>query len=398
MATTSPASCAWVFTWLALLGVVPPALGLDPAYLKQWPGLERVLEDFQGSDEFDTLARQSAALNQLDRAIEDMADDRRWNNLTKDEIALRGLYRRAVADMRERVKARLSNELGPGFHWPWEEAPLQQWFSLQWQYESDPGFRAATLSRYLSAPLLEELNARKAASDARAQATGRELLRGIGYEPSTWSQMSGGEQDAMVSTGLMLIFLLLVMLVREMRRFGLLPKDVGKLRAGFRVYEVSRFTGVMQNYETSRGGTRESFQLLDGSLIFEVGISMAQVNIPDGHRVTAAWIYRSNKQEKFWYLLFVDHDSGAIRPVKIILRRLFDPGWWLLVPIVGLAFLTGIASDWVPASSPFFRGLLLAVIAAAVGGLAGDWIRRRRIGRFVRRDGPRILAAGKVGD
>ena len=397
MASKSLAGCAWVCTLLALVGIAPSALALEPAYLKEWPGLKRVLEDFQGADEYDTLARQVAALNQLDRAIEDMADDRRWNNLTKDEIALRGVYRGAAAEMHEKVKGSLSNELGPGFHWPWEEAPLQQWFSLQWQYESDPAFRAATLSRYLSAPLLNELNVRKAASDARAQAAGQELLRGIGYQPSTWTQMSAGEQDALISAGLMLILVLLVMLVRELRRFGLLPRDASKLRAGFRVFEVSSFTGVMQNYETSHGGTRESFQLLDGSVIFEVGISMARVNIPEGHRVTAAWIYRSNKQEKFWYLLFVDHDSGTMRPVKIILRRLFNPGWWLLLPVVGLAFLTGITSDWVPASSPFFRGLLLAVIAAVVGGLLGDWVRRRRIGRFVRRDGPRILAAGKAG-
>jgi len=383
-----------VWAFLALL-IAPCSLALEPAYLAEWPGVERVLADFQDGDHYDTMARQMAALNQLDRAIEDMADDRRWNDLTKDEIALRGRYRQAAARIREEANGSLSNELGPGFHWPGEEPPLQQWHSRQWLYESDPGFRAATLSRYLSPPLLNELNVRKASSDARARATGQELLRGLGYRESTWSGLGASGQDAVASVGALLVLVLALMLLREMRRFGALKSDPTKIRAGFRVFDMTTFTGILEDYQTSAGDTREGFQLIDatGRLKFQVGISMADVNIPEGHCATAAWIHRADKREKFWYLLFLDHDTGAIRPVRIILRRLFKPLRWLFLPILGLAFLTGSVSDWVPADSPFFRGLLVAVIAAVLAPLVGDRITERRIRRFVERDGPRILHA-----
>jgi len=378
---------------LALALLASAGLALEPPYLAAWPGVERVLADFGGADRYDAMARQMAALNQLDRAIEDMADDRRWNNLTKDELALRGEYRRAAAGIREEANGSLSNDLGPGFHWPWEEPPLQQWHSRQWRYESDPAFRSATLSRYLPPELLDTLNARKSASDARAHAAGQDLLQGLGYRESAWSSIGAAGQDAVAGVGALLLVVLALMLLREMRRFGLLRSDPGRFRAGFRVFSPNTFTGIMQNYATSAGGSRETFQLHAEALRFEVGISMADVRIPEGHRATAVWLDRPDKNEKIWYLLFLDHDSGQIRPVKIILRRLFRPGWWLQIPVVGIAFLVGSVNDSLPATTPFLRGLLAAVVAWILTRLAMDYVCNRRIRRFVERDGPRIMSA-----
>ncbi len=153
---------------------------LDPAYLAEWPPVDRVLADHQGEDRQDTLARQMAALHHLHRAVEDMADTRRWHGLTADEDQLRGQYWAAAERIRDEVNATLPNELSPGFHGPFAKPPLQEWYALQWKYERDPAVRARTLGRYLSPPLLAQLGARKSASDARAAEAGRELLEGLG--------------------------------------------------------------------------------------------------------------------------------------------------------------------------------------------------------------------------
>ena len=44
----------------------------------------------------------------LVRAIEDMADARRWTALTKVAIALSGVHRRAAAQFREEVRHRVT--------------------------------------------------------------------------------------------------------------------------------------------------------------------------------------------------------------------------------------------------------------------------------------------------
>ncbi len=118
----------------------------NPPYLAAWPSIERVLADHQGQDHEDTLARQVAALNQLDRAMEDLADDRRWSDLTADELALRGRLRGVAARLQEEANATLASDLGPGFHCPWEQAPRAagSW-CRSWGWPSY-GARAATRS------------------------------------------------------------------------------------------------------------------------------------------------------------------------------------------------------------------------------------------------------------
>lgn len=162
-----------------LLAFAPRSDALDPAYLKDWPTAEQVLADHQGADRQDTLARQMAALHQLHRSIEDMADARRWHGLTADENRLRGDYWKAAERIRDEVNSTLSNELPPGFNGPFAKPPLRKWYAMQWKYERDPEVRAQTLSRYLPARLLAELGAKKSASDARAGEAGRELLDGL---------------------------------------------------------------------------------------------------------------------------------------------------------------------------------------------------------------------------
>jgi hypothetical protein len=141
-----------------LLCVLPPnAIALDPDYLEHWPDVERVLADNRTPDANDTAARQMAALRVLLDGVEYAAGSRRWHGLTADEQALRGKYHAAAEGIRAQMHSSLSNELGPGFHFPWEESPLRAWYGLQWGYEGDHEFREATLRRYVPEALMPQI-------------------------------------------------------------------------------------------------------------------------------------------------------------------------------------------------------------------------------------------------
>lgn len=387
-------SLATVFLW-ALAATAPAISATNPEYLAQWPDVERVLADQRGPDEADTWARQVAALHQLDRAIEDMADERRWNQLTADELALRGRYREASGAIRQQANARLSSELGPGFHWPWEEAPRQAWYSRQWEYESDPDFRHATLSRYLSPPLLAELDARKSASDQRGQAAGRQMLRELGYRESRWSAIGSAGQSAVASAIGLLLLPLLLLLVRELRRFGLDPDDPQLLRAGFARFRLEFLTGVVDRNESEGGGRHARFDLWVG-YAWHLGFDGAYVAIPHGHLATAVSARRRTRRRKGHDsvdLLFVDHDAKSVRPIEQTMQRLLSPSPWWPLPTAILAAIVGSVSDPVPGMPPLVGALLFAVIAWLLAAGLMRWAGRRRTRRFLERDAPRIADA-----
>ncbi len=157
---------------LAMGALVEYSYALDPPYLEGWPTAERVLQDTAGKDEFDTMARQMAALELLRKGVENLAGPRLWRGLNPDEERLRGEYWAASKKIEEVAKNRLSNELGPGFHGPFAKAPLREWYDLQWEYETDPEFRAATLGRYLPPPLLRQLEVQQPATETGRTGTG----------------------------------------------------------------------------------------------------------------------------------------------------------------------------------------------------------------------------------
>lgn len=190
--------------WLAVcasLAMAVPASAADPSYLSEWPTVEQVLADHQGANPQDTMARQMAALNILRTSIEEMAGPRRWHGLTPDEESLRGQYYTGAEKIRDVVNATLSNELGPGFHGPFAKPPLREWYALQWDYESDPAFRATTLQRYLSPTLLATLG-------AQAHATPDTESTRAGQSRGRWPTYLAG----------LAAVLALVMVVRAYRR------------------------------------------------------------------------------------------------------------------------------------------------------------------------------------
>ena len=71
------------------------AQNLNPAYLKELPSVDRVMNDMKTSDPAETAARQMGALLQLKKMIEDAAGPRffsRTTGLTPDETRLRQQY------------------------------------------------------------------------------------------------------------------------------------------------------------------------------------------------------------------------------------------------------------------------------------------------------------------
>lgn len=188
-------NAAWWVTSLLLLA--PLAGALEPAYLGDWPSAERVLADQAGADHEDTLARQMAALHQLDAAIVALAGPRQWREgLTPDENRLRAQYHAAAERIRAEAHEKLPNKLGPGFHGPFAKPPLRKWYALQWHYETDPEFRRENLARYLPASIVAQLGIEP---DARRATT---------IEPDTWAWLGG----------LVLVLLAIVLMRRAWRR------------------------------------------------------------------------------------------------------------------------------------------------------------------------------------
>jgi hypothetical protein len=157
-----------------LLSLVSSAsLALDPSYLEQWPNVERVLADNRTPEANDTTARQMAALHVLRDGVEYAAGSRRWHGLTADEQRLRAEYYAAAERIREQMHSTLSNELGPGLHFPWQESPLREWYGLQWSYEGAYEFREATLRRYVAETVMPQILAETPPSLSRASAEER---------------------------------------------------------------------------------------------------------------------------------------------------------------------------------------------------------------------------------
>ncbi len=70
-----------------------PAQPMNPPYMKEFPSVDRVMKEIQGSDPKDTMLRQTGAFRQLKQILQDTIGDR-WlrNQLTPDETRIYGEY------------------------------------------------------------------------------------------------------------------------------------------------------------------------------------------------------------------------------------------------------------------------------------------------------------------
>ena len=83
---------------LALLGIFSArtllAQATNPAYLSEFPSVDRVTTEMQAGDPAETAARQMGAFWQLKQMVEDMAGTRFYQKggLTPDETRMRQAY------------------------------------------------------------------------------------------------------------------------------------------------------------------------------------------------------------------------------------------------------------------------------------------------------------------
>ena len=101
--------------------------------------------------------------------------------MTADEQRLRGDYYVEAERIRDHMHSTLSNDLGPGFHPPWREPPLREWYGLQWSYEGDFEFREATLRRYVPEPVIAQILAETPPSISRPDVADGKRVPGIAF-------------------------------------------------------------------------------------------------------------------------------------------------------------------------------------------------------------------------
>ena len=159
------ASAVKLAVFLCLAAGSAAAQNLNPAYLKELPSVDRVMNDMKTSDPAETAARQMGALLQLKKMIEDAAGPRffsRTTGLTPDETRLRQQYYTAYYQLSQ-------------------SKPELKGLNALRGYDVDPKFRDELFKRYFSpafqaqvknanAPALARDAARNQANAQAAQA------------------------------------------------------------------------------------------------------------------------------------------------------------------------------------------------------------------------------------
>lgn len=353
-----------------------PAAGeaqFDPSYLNEMPPIERVLADVQGKNRLDTMARQSAAMPQLARVIEDMAGQRRWHQLTPDETRLRDTYSGEGFRIKEQALVGLRST-ATGIN-----SPRLDWLDAQGDYERDPRVRAELLNRYFSPTFLGQPGVKIADMDSRVAASQAQIREDFGIRPEFFESI-----DAEVLLGgamllLLLLDLIALFLFRETRTFGLSRSDPTQLCAGFKRRSLRWIRGTVTNYngrwvysttssqkynetsgrwENSSSTSRtyvEQFELVEGESRQAIYVENSWIEIPEGNLASAVK----------WCLL-------ALLTVC------------LLEPFTYLYGAAGIMHGWLAMPLIWFGSWYLL---SRVGG----W----RAERFARRDCDRLLAAIK---
>jgi len=397
--------------WLLLFAL--PASALEPAWLDDMPSVDQVLTDTQGKNALDTKARQAGAFAHLATAIEVLADRRRVTGFLPDERRLIDLYRGRYFQLQEEAKA----ITGPPDGTP--DSAWARWLAQQGRYERDEALRVEVLTRYLSADSRVRLNFASADLGARVRESKREMMRGLGQEVSFWDEMEPQQQGEFLAVMLLVLVLFGLMMIREVRRFGLLRSDPFTLQAGFGRLALRDASGIVENYgkwtdttktttvtrhengQTSTSTsynsvTHEVFTLRGPDVEHSVHVLNANLNVQNGSLVTAVWGVRKRKDSGD-YLIFFDRSTQRRLPMISALQAVLAPTRWLMLPAL-------LASTVLSASTPLWLGLLPRTNGLLRGflGLFAGWvlmllilglIARFRAKRFARTDGPRLLAA-----
>jgi hypothetical protein len=130
----------------------------NPAYISQFPSVERVNAELKGPDPLDTAARRMGGFWQLQQIIRDLSGPRVYRNqLTVDENRLIGAY----AGGYQSAEQPYASLAGP---------ERMKWFQMHSFYEVDDRFREELFKQFLSPALLAEYTKAKADQNATRQA------------------------------------------------------------------------------------------------------------------------------------------------------------------------------------------------------------------------------------
>jgi len=146
----------------------PGARALNPAYLGEFPAVERVLSEIHADDAQENSARQMGAFLQFIQIIQDMSGDR-WSRgqSTPDELRVMQEYKTAQYTIEKTLK--------------------ENFLRAVRGYDIDPKFRAELLSRFFS-PVFQAQYARvRADMDARTRARYNAQVAAAGPPPSAAS-------------------------------------------------------------------------------------------------------------------------------------------------------------------------------------------------------------------
>jgi len=148
------ASTVMLAVFICLAAGSAAAQNLNPAYLKELPSVDRVMNDMKTSDPAETAARQMGALLQLKKMIEDAAGPRffsRTTGLTPDETRLRQQYYTAYYNLSQ-------------------SKPELKGLNALRGYDVDPKFRDELFKLYFSPAFQAQVKNANAPALARAAA------------------------------------------------------------------------------------------------------------------------------------------------------------------------------------------------------------------------------------
>ncbi len=244
------ASFLWVFA----------AQAAEPAYLKDMPSAEKVvateksLATEKGKDDFDTRARQAAALGHIQKVMKEMEGRREFNGQTPAEQKLMRDYGNAAF----KAQTDMINSL-PVSERTGANSKRAKWFALESDYEYDDGFQRRVMSTYFSEDFLKANKIAHLDSLGRA-ARGRSLEDHPGDETKAADAYAVAQLIEMTPPPLrwiynkqawLAIFAVWfgLALAREIWPLRIDPKDSGKFQIGGRHYEVIDKTGVVTSVE-----------------------------------------------------------------------------------------------------------------------------------------------------
>ena len=113
--------------WAGALLLAAPVLAAEPAYLAEMPTVEQVVAKIQGSDPFDTAARQYVALSRLESMMLELEGDR---SVTNQTTAAEKALSRAYHDGYLRVQGELLASLPEGERVARPDTKYGQWRAL----------------------------------------------------------------------------------------------------------------------------------------------------------------------------------------------------------------------------------------------------------------------------